>query len=141
MGVSSTDIREQLVVTVAGQTDVPPGAAFSGSIASRTEFEDMLGHSIPMPATTAPYTRESLIADLHQSALGRVTRSLLLRMISRSMGADKDDPNAATNAAFADGMPLRAIAMGSGGRVSLRAVDGLIRILNVGMRKPRHPQE
>lgn len=138
VGASSTDISERLVVSVAGEAHLPPGAAFSGSIASRAEFEDMLGHSIPTPATTVPFTRETLVSDLHQSALGRVVRSLLLRMVSRSMGTDKDDPNAATNAAFADSMPLRAIAMASSGRVSLRAVDVLIRVLNVAMRRPPH---
>lgn len=134
VGASSTDIAQRLMVTVDGRDDVPAGAAFSGSIASRDEFEDMLGHPIPIPAATLPYTRETLIADLHQTTLGRVVRALMLRVMMRSMGTGGDDPNAETNVAFAENTPLRALSMASEGRVSLRAVDALIRLLNVGHR-------
>src|SRR5660398_106258 len=107
VGASSTDIRERLTVAVSGTAKVSPGAAFAGSIANRTEFEDMLGHDIPTPAATLPYTRETLIADLHQTALGRVFREGLLRVISAKMGANEADANAATAAAFAESTPLR----------------------------------
>ncbi|PKQ16324.1 MAG: glycosyl hydrolase, partial [Actinobacteria bacterium HGW-Actinobacteria-8] len=133
VGASSTDIRERLTVAVGGTAKVSPGAAFAGSIANRSEFEDLLGHEIPTPAATLPYTRETLIADLHQTALGRILRKGLLRVISAKMGAS--DTNAATTAVFAESTPLRAIAMASGGRVSLRAVDAMIRILNMGVRE------
>jgi beta-glucosidase len=137
VGASSTDIRERITVAVDGTARVSPGAAFTGSIANRSEFEDLLGHEIPTPAATLPYTRETLIADLHQTALGRVLRKALLRVISAKMGASDADANAATTAAFAESTPLRAIAMASGGRVSLRVVDAMIRVLNVGVR-PDH---
>ena len=53
------------------------------------------------------------------------------------MGVGDDDANAATTTALAEGAPLRAIAMASGGRVSLRMVDAIIRVLNVGVRPDR----
>lgn len=137
VGASSTDIRQRLTVAVGGAAKVSPGAAFAGSIANRTEFEDLLGHEISTPAATLPYTRETLIADLHQTALGRVLRKGLLRVISAKMGAGDDDASAATTTAFAEGTPLRAIAMASGGRVSLRVLDAIIGVLNVGVRPDR----
>src|SRR5690606_25300484 len=104
----------------------------AGSIASRAEFEDMLGNAIPLPAATLPYTRETLIGDLHQTALGRVLRRALLKLISAKMGVNADGPDAVTETAFIESTPLRAMAAASGGRISLRAVDLVIRMLNVG---------
>ena len=135
VGASSTDIRERVTIALEGRSTISPGAAFAGSIASHAEFEDMLGHAIPMPAATLPYTRETLIGDLHQTALGRVLRRILFKVISAKMGASADGANAATEAAFADSAPLRAVAMASGGRVSLRMVDGVVRLLNLGSRR------
>jgi beta-glucosidase len=137
VGASSTDIRDRITVAVVGAGKASPGAAFAGSIANRSEFEDLLGHDIPTPAATLPYTRESLIADLRQTALGRALRKGLLRVISAKMGAGEDAANAATLTAFAESTPLRAIAMASGGRVSLRMVDTIIRVLNMGVRPDR----
>ncbi len=136
VGASSTDVRERLTVAVGGTAKASPGAAFAGSIANRTEFEDLLGHEISTPAATLPYTRNTLIADLHQTALGRLLRRGLLRIISAKMGGG-EDANAATNTALAESTPLRAIAQASGGRVSLRVVDAIIGVLNVGAR-PDH---
>ncbi|WP_291379298.1 glycoside hydrolase family 3 C-terminal domain-containing protein [Demequina sp.] len=137
VGASSADIRECATLTVQSTATVSPGAAFSGSIASRAEFEDMLGHLIPTPAATLPYTRETLISDLHQTALGRLLRRILLRLISAKMGTSADGANAVTETAFAESTPLRAVAMASGGRVSLRVVDAVVRLLNFGSRRTR----
>ncbi len=137
VGASSVDIRECSTITVQSTTKVCPGAAFAGSIANRTEFEDMLGHDIPPPAATLPFTRETLISDLGQTALGRVLRKTLIRVITARMGSGADDANAATVTALAQGIPLRALAMASGGRMSLRMLDAMVRLLNLGVRRER----
>ncbi|MCB2411439.1 glycoside hydrolase family 3 C-terminal domain-containing protein, partial [Demequina sp. TTPB684] len=135
VGLSSTDIRASSTIVVEGTRKVSPAAALACSIASRAEFEDMLGRPIPLPAATLPYTRETLIGDLHQTALGRVLRRILFRTISAKMGIDASGDDAPTEMAFIESTPLRALATASAGKVSLRTVDLIVRVLNIGVKR------
>ena len=109
-----------------------------GYIADEGRFAGLLGHPLPVPERTLPYTRNSTIGDLRQTALGRLVRTALMTAMRRTMQGDAaSDPVRATMLErIVSELPLRQLVMASGGRLSWRTLDGLIAVLNT-LRLPR----
>ncbi|WNM27705.1 glycoside hydrolase family 3 C-terminal domain-containing protein [Demequina capsici] len=135
VGLSSTDIRQRATVRIAAGDDVTPVPAPVGPAADDAELSALLGHPVPAPAPTLPFDRETTVRELNLSGLGMVLRGAIKRMSERELGASADDDPVA--AGFFESTPMRALAMASGGRVSLAAIDTIIRMLNVTTGKAR----
>ena len=131
VSASSVDVRSSTVVTVKKGDRLTPTPFLAGPVASDAEWEALLGHPAPTPRPLLPFNRESTVADLRLTLAGRILRKQLLRIISKAMGGDNDDVSQTTANAYADGIPLRGIAAASEGRVTLRALNGVIRTLNL----------
>jgi hypothetical protein len=103
----------------------------AGPVASDGEWEALLGRPAPMPKPLLPFRRDSTIADLRLTWAGRVLRRQLLKFLMKVMGGGEDEVSQTTARAYADGMPLRALAAGSQGRISLRGLRGILGTLNI----------
>lgn len=130
VAASSVDVRGTTKVTITNGDSVSPTVLTAGPVATDAEWAALLGHPAPEPMALLPFTRESTVADLRLTWAGRVLRRVLLREIMRGMGAGADDVNKATAAGYADGFPLRGIAAGSEGKLSLRGADRIVGVLN-----------
>jgi beta-glucosidase len=131
ISASSVDVRRSTVVTIKKGDQLTPTPFLAGPVASNAEWVALLGHPAPSPRPLLPFNHESTVADLRLTWAGRILRKQLLRIISKAMGGDTDDVNQTTANAYADGTPLRGIAAASEGRVTLRALDRVIRTLNL----------
>ncbi len=131
VGASSIDIRGAATVTIKRGDRVSPVPLPSGPLATDNEWAALLGHLDPEPTPLLPFRYDSTIADLRLTWAGRILRRQLLRFIMKAMGGGDDEVGKTTGRAFADGMPLRALAAGSEGRISLRSAGRIIRTLNL----------
>jgi len=133
IGTSSVDIVHTLPITVASDFAPDPQPGPSGFVASDDEFAAMLGHPIPDPTPTRPFTRNSTVEDLGATRCGRQVRRALLagirRQIAGMVPAENDSMRRMLEATMREA-PLRSIVLFSGGRVSFAALDSLLDVLN-----------
>lgn len=128
---SSTDVvhtvEVQVVegVTTAAEPPTQPMVA-----ASDAAFERRLGRPIPTPRPSRPFTRESTIGELRAVALGRLVHRALLRAASHGQDDSDDAHLQAMIQRAIEEMPLRAVALLSGGRIRWGTVDVLVDLLN-----------
>ena len=138
-GASAADIRSSVRVEVPGETieQAPTGASGPGTnrfVATPSEFEAMLGHPIPPPTPILPFTINTVVAELGATRLGRAAQSGFLRIASHQMrrllGDEPDPVLAKLSARMIDEAPLRFLVSMSGGTGSLRAFEGLTKLLS-----------
>ncbi|WP_062205787.1 beta-glucosidase [Demequina salsinemoris] len=135
VGLSSVDIRATATVRVSAGDEVSAVPAPAGPVASDAELSALLGHPVPAAAPTLPFSRETTVRELKASGLGRVLRGLVRKVSEKEMGAaTADDPVAES---FYESTPMRVLAMGSDGRVSLATIDRILDALNVTTAKAR----
>lgn len=134
VGASAEETRRRATLVVESdftpETDVQ--TAPPGYVADDERFAQMLGRPVPEPEPPLPYRRTSTVADLGQTALGRMLRRILLRAAERRIAAAPgvDPATVAMVRAVVLEMPLRSLATMSGGTMSLKALDALIAALN-----------
>jgi beta-glucosidase len=136
VGTSSVDIAHTVTVTIDSDDVVTPVPGPMGSVATDAEFEVLLGRPIPEPIPLLPYNRETVVRDLDATGTGRLFRSIVRWEAGRRLQDASED---ATMDSFVEFMPMRLIAMGSEGALSLGTIDTIIKALNattwVGRRK------
>jgi len=115
---------------VASRDRVTPPAARPGPIATDEEFAALLGGPLPTPPGPRPFSRTTTLAELRAVPLGRLALWGLNALVDRTLPPEDREATDGIRQAFLDGMPLRALVSLSGGRVSLRAVDRFIAVLN-----------
>jgi beta-glucosidase len=136
VGASSRDIRCRATVGVASRRAMSTpwsGRLSIESLDDEAAFEACLGRPVPAPDPVRPFTRTSTMAEVSKNPIGAGIRKALLLAMPRMLGADKndlDDGLKATLEAMIDGMPLRAIALLSGGKISWARLDMLIALMN-----------
>ncbi|PKQ27035.1 MAG: glycosyl hydrolase [Actinobacteria bacterium HGW-Actinobacteria-4] len=141
VGSSSANIQVSQTITVDSADAVSTSAAPLRLIADDVEFASMLGRTIPEPLPLLPFHRDSTVAHLQQTVLGRRLYALILRAISKRMGAQAEAPAPSDAPAPIDdspevmqamlmAMPLRGVAMASDGNISLTRLDRIIGVLN-----------
>jgi beta-glucosidase len=121
VGSSAEEIVGRATVTV--MSDFVPGAPFSQP-------------APPEPEALLPYRRTSTIGDLAQTRRGRLLRRALMAAVRRQLaGIAGDDPTrAAMVERVIEEMPLRGLVMAAGGKLSFRALDTIVWLLNAGRR-------
>jgi beta-glucosidase len=133
VGSSSVDIRARKTVTVASDDVVAPAAGPATFVATDEEFAAMLGHAIPTPRPLLPFTLDSTLSDITVSPIGRRVSAMVQARVVKEFGmdpADSDNPQAGMIATMIGELPVRGMAMMSGGALSLGRAKGLITLLN-----------
>ncbi|WP_284329326.1 glycoside hydrolase family 3 C-terminal domain-containing protein [Demequina litorisediminis] len=129
VGLSSTDIRARATVRLTTGGEVTARVNPASAIATDTEFATLLGRPLPAPRPLFPFHYDSTIADLSQTAGGRVLEKVLIGQVMKAMGGDENDTAETRQMmeAFMRHMPLRALAMSSEGKVSFANLDRLLK--------------
>lgn len=136
---SSTDRRGVVTVHIDGETISEPtrGARGPGRnrfVATATEFEAMLGHSIPAVTPVLPFTINTVIEELSATRLGRLTQAGFLKVAERQtaklLGSNPDPVLAKLSERMIREAPLRFLVSMSGGSGSIKAFDGLTKMLS-----------
>jgi beta-glucosidase len=130
VGASSRDVRARTTVEIASDDVVTPMGAPAGPVATDAEFTALLGRPIPAARPLLPLHEDSTIDDLRQVAVGRPLRSLVLAAVRRQVDVGDDPGTRAMLDAVMGEMPLRVLVTSSNGRMSFRALRGLLRALN-----------
>jgi len=133
LAASSTDVRSRHRVEVASTDVVAPAAAPSHWVASDTEFAAMLGRPIPRPRPLGILDRNATLGEIEAtwlgSALGQIVRWIGRREVAKEFPDADDATLAMVEASLREG-PARALVAMSGGKISFRALDTVLDILN-----------
>ncbi len=134
VGASSEDIRLAKTVKVASDDVVTPAPGPAGFVATDDEFAAMLGRPVPTPRPLLPFTLESTMDDLLVTWVGRnLNRKVRKRVEQELQSADisEDDAQRGMFEAMTASLPLRGLAMVSGGQFSLRTAKCVVNLLNL----------
>jgi beta-glucosidase len=128
------------MVTIASADAVSDEARTSAAgpsrfVATDDEFEAMLGRPIPLPAPLLPFHLDSTIGDLEQTGAGSVLAHRILGMASDAFGVEADEHSRKIFDAMFREMPLRGVAMASGGRLDIGRMRWVTRALNLASPK------
>ncbi|WP_052668464.1 glycoside hydrolase family 3 C-terminal domain-containing protein [Nitriliruptor alkaliphilus] len=134
IGTSSVAIHEAVSIEVISSSPAPtPSQASAGLVADDAEFDAMLDHPVPRPGPLRPFHRNSAVADLDTTRLGRLVKRAIVwagRRQTGAVGAEHDEATRRMFEAVIVEAPLRGLVVLSGGRVSFRQLDTLIDLLN-----------
>ncbi len=136
---SSTDQHRTIRVDVPGETITTPPTGARGPgrqsfVATATEFEHMLGGRIPDAVPVLPFTINTVIAELDATRLGRLAQRAFLKIADRQtmklLGDDPDPVLVSISERMIREAPLKFLVAMSGGAGSLKAFDGLTKLLS-----------
>jgi Beta-glucosidase-related glycosidases len=135
VGASSRDIRLRASVAVESTDRVTPAVIPANALATDNEFTALYGRPLPSPAPLLPLRTDSTIEELTLRPLGRPLYRAV-RMIARATFSAEDEGGTdAMLDRLIGQMPLRALVTYAEGRLSFDALDRLIRVLNLGLRR------
>ena len=139
LGSSSRDIRLSLPVTVHGaaanteiNNQVPaycdPAAFWP---VPREQFEVLLGHPVPTERPIRPFTVNTTLSQAQASFAGRLFYRAIRKNISKQLGsgAGMEEFTKIIDAMLED-MPIRQLAMLSGGALTPGVMAGLVDMMN-----------
>jgi beta-glucosidase len=133
VGTSSVDVRATATIEVTSDDPPRPVAPLRGPTADDVEFAALLGRPIPRPDPVLPFHRNTAVADLAATRFGRRVQRLIVRTVGRQIDRETADGDEATRRMFeavVAELPLRGLVLLGGGKVSFRALDALIDLLN-----------
>jgi beta-glucosidase len=139
LGSSSRDIRLRDRVLVAGSAAVDAASAGShGPVLEKGQLQvsddiyaAMLGHPVPAAESSLPFHLNSSLREVAQTWLGARLKARFVADFQRRMGAGSND--ATLQKMFeemANEMPLRSLALFSGGRLSFGTLAVIVAVLN-----------
>jgi beta-glucosidase len=127
---SSTNIAFTGDVEVTGGVTAAPQSADTAPIAvSDADFAARLGRPIPQPQAERPYNIDSTLGEIQATRLGR----LLVKAATRAnpVSIDEGDETAKLMMErMVFEMPLRAVALFSGGKISQATLNLFVKALN-----------
>jgi beta-glucosidase len=128
---SSTDVVDTATVTVKGGIDTAAEPADAPLVAVADEhFRQRLGHPIPQPRPVRPFTRQSTVDELSATRIGRLLKAVLWRLAPLDEATKADKATMAMLEHALAELPLRGVAIHSGGKLRWASVDILLDILN-----------
>lgn len=127
VGLSSVNIEHCIALRITGGFTGERDAV-AGITADDAGFAQRLGRPIPSPRPVRPYTRVSTVGEVSHNPVGRLLRSVVLRVGGHQTA--EDPTTARMIERSVDEMPLRTIALFSEGKVDLGVIDALIDVLN-----------
>ena len=136
---SSTDVHAVRRITIEDGEVLAPSVTPVVAAADEAGFAAALGREVPAPDPVTPFHRSTTVAELGATRRGRLVQRMLLAQAGRQadeLGGDDEASRRMLEAVLAE-LPLRTVAVFSGGRLSLSALDALLRALNLGRRDAR----
>ncbi|MCZ0945020.1 MAG: glycoside hydrolase family 3 C-terminal domain-containing protein [Gammaproteobacteria bacterium] len=132
LGASSRDIRLRTRLKVQSSQSLSDAARGVGGLdGSDQAFAALLGKPAPPPEPSRPYHLNSSLGEIGETALGRFIRSKVASGFRKRMGVEEgDEATARMFEAMANNMPLRSLALFSGGRLSFTGLAALVALLN-----------
>jgi beta-glucosidase len=133
VGTSSVDLRGTASIEVASEGPPRPVAPLRGLTADDVEFAALLGRAIPRPDPVLPFNRNTAVADLSATRLGRTVQRLIVRTAGRQIERESEDGDEGTRRMFeavVAELPLRGLVLLGSGKVGFGTVDALIDLLN-----------
>ena len=138
-GSSSRDIRLMQAVKVRGMA---PNTVLNEKIpaycdpasqwpVSKEQFEIVLGHPVPPERSLRPFTTNSTLGEVQTSFVGRFFVKQVKANMAKTMGGGEgmEEFSKIIDAMLED-MPLRQLAMLSGGAMTPAVMDGLVEMMN-----------
>lgn len=136
IGASSRDIRLSQEIVREGTTGIFPYAQsdlpsyYSGNIhnVSDSEYEKLLGYSIPEDGWSGELTVNDAVCQMYyaKSWLARLVYKILTQIKNNNEKKGKPD----LNLLFIYNIPFRGIAKMTGGLVSMEMVEGIVAMVN-----------
>ena len=124
VGSSSRDLR--LTAAVRRPAGTPAPAYIDGTKpVSREAFAGLCGVRLPAERRKRPFTPDSPVQDLQETAAGRAFVKLLRKAVGRALGGENPDRMAERTVTE---MPIRF--MGMSGLLTKQQLDGLLEIFN-----------
>lgn len=139
LGSSSRDIRLSQTVKVHGMA---PNTGLNGKVPAycdpakqwpvpKEQFEAVLGHPVPPERNLRPFTTNSTLGEVQASLVGRFfVKQVKANMAKQFGGGDGMDEFTKIIDAMLEDMPLRQLAMLSGGAMPPSLMDGLVEMMN-----------
>ncbi|XOV84925.1 MAG: glycoside hydrolase family 3 C-terminal domain-containing protein [bacterium] len=138
IGASSRDIRQKLVLDVVSAhqpsrvaKDVGDPLADNIFHVSDYTFAKMLNRPVPEPESSRPFHENSSLAEVGETWLGAKFKAKVAAGFQASMGGNSKDET--LNKMFeemANNMPLRGLALFSGGKTSMQDIRLMLALLN-----------
>lgn len=135
VGASSRDIRLRGTVEVDSADRVSPAVKPASALATENEFTALFGSRLPAPKPLLPLHLDSTVDELKLRPLGRPLYRLLRAQAEANFSAEDEGGTDAMMEQLIGQMPLRALVTFSDGKLSLNALEALIRVLNVGLHR------
>ncbi|MYF11187.1 MAG: glycosyl hydrolase [Gammaproteobacteria bacterium] len=131
LGASSRDIRLRTRLKVQSSQSLSDAARGVGGLDGSDEaFAALLGKPVPPPEPSRPYHLNSSLGEIGEAALGRFIRSKVASGFQKRMGVKAgDEATARMFEAMANNMPLRSLALFSGGRLSFNGLACLVALV------------
>lgn len=148
-GSSSRDIRLTQTIEVQGTT---PIITLNGRVPNycdpakqwpvpKEQFECLLGHPVPPARSLRPFTTNSTLGEIQTTFVGRIFVKLIKANMAKTMGGEGMEELSKMIDAMLEDMPLRQLAMMSGGAMTPAMMDGLVEMTNghlfLGLKKMR----
>jgi beta-glucosidase len=130
VGASSRDIRATATITVSSDDEVEPVRQPAGPAMTDAELAERLGYPVPAPRPLLPFHRDSLFADLEETAAGRAFMAVVLLVLGHKLPEAHDEESKRLVETVTREAPVRNLAATLGGRRALDVVDGIVWMLN-----------
>ncbi|MEI2639738.1 MAG: glycoside hydrolase family 3 C-terminal domain-containing protein [Microthrixaceae bacterium] len=130
---SSVDEVHVQSISIDSDDAVATSVGPRGFVADDAEFVTMLGHPIPAVDPDRPFTRNSTLADIEATKMGRIISDRVIREGLKRAEHEFPDPDEATIKMFKSALregPARGLVLMGGGVIGFDALDRIIEGLN-----------
>ena len=100
---------------------------------SKEEFEFVLGHSVPEKRKIHPFTINSTLGEVQESFVGRMFMKMIKKNMEKQFGSTGNEGMEEFTRiidAMLEDMPIRQLAMMSGGALTPQVMEGLVEMMN-----------
>jgi len=137
VGSSSRDVRATETVEIAStfapttEAALETGSPVTMELLDDT-FTDRLGHAVPAPDPVRPFHRNSTLGEVSVTAPGAAIKKAVVVALPRQFGdeIEIDDSMKRMLESVVVDAPLRSMVLLSGGKVSWRALDRIVAMLD-----------
>lgn len=96
----------------------------------KDQFETILGHPVPPERSLRPFTTNSTLGEVQASLVGCSFVKQVKANMAKTMGGEGMEEFSKIIDAMLEDMPLRQLAMLSGGAMTPAVIDGLVEMMN-----------
>jgi beta-glucosidase len=95
-------------------------------------FRELIGRELPpnRSARKGSYTIKTPLEDMSDTLIGRLLMRLAERVLAKRYEDDPDSPNAHMDLSIVKTMPLRSLLAAGGFKINIKALEGVMEIIN-----------